>query len=283
MDARSITVQLGGRWWRGGYGAAPCPICQPHRSKGQNALTIRDKGGRLLLHCKKSGCSFPDLMDAIGIDGSDYKPPSPHEMAARNREEEAERRRKLDRCQKLWAQGQPIAGTQGEAYLRGRCLTGPFSALRFVPALLHQSGPVLPAIIARLEPTGGLNRTYLLPDGGRDKLMLGPCAGGAVRLTCGLGGLLVGEGIETTLAAYQLMGAPPANAWAALTTSGLKGLKLPRQPGELVIACDGDAPGRAAATDLAERACALGWSVKIADPGDGLDWADKLTKNEAAA
>ncbi len=37
-DARALTQALGGRW-HGHYGAAPCPVCQPERRKGQNALT----------------------------------------------------------------------------------------------------------------------------------------------------------------------------------------------------------------------------------------------------
>lgn len=120
-------------------------------------------------------------------------------------------------------------------------------------------------------------------DEGKDKLMLEPCAGGAVRLTSGRGALLVGEGIETTLVARQLMETPTANAWATLSTSGMKALKLPRKAADLIIASDGDAPGRAAARDLAERACALGWKVKVADPGDGQDFADLSKNTEAAA
>jgi hypothetical protein len=40
-DARDLTQALGGKW-HGGYGAAPCPVCQPERRKGQNGLTLAD-------------------------------------------------------------------------------------------------------------------------------------------------------------------------------------------------------------------------------------------------
>lgn len=71
-------------------------------------------------------------------------------------------------------------------------------------------------------------------------------------------------------------------AWAALSTSGLRGLHLPPQPGRLTIAQDGDAPGRAAALDLAARAHGLGWQVDRIDPGDGADFNDLLQRKAVA-
>ena len=55
-------------------------------------------------------------------------------------------------------------------------------------------------------------------------MMLGPCHGGVVRLASPGDLLMVGEGIETGLAAMQAAGQP---AWAALPTSGLRTLDLP--------------------------------------------------------
>jgi len=75
----------------------------------------------------------------------------------------------------------------------------------------------------------------------------------------------------------------PAAIWAALSTSGLRGLHLPPQPGRLTIAADGDTPGRQAAHALAERAHALGWQAGICDPGDGADFNDILTRKADAA
>ncbi len=68
-----------------------------------------------------------------------------------------------------------------------------------------------------------IHRTYLPRDGGGkapiepQKMMLGPCRGGAVRLGQPGDVLMVGEGIETCLAAMLASGHP---AWAALSTSG---------------------------------------------------------------
>jgi putative DNA primase/helicase len=55
-------------------------------------------------------------------------------------------------------------------------------------------------------------------------MMLGPCRGGVVRLGEPSDVLMIGEGIETCLAAMQAAGNP---AWAALSTSGLRSLDLP--------------------------------------------------------
>ena len=72
-DAREITLALGGKWFRR-YGAVPCPVCQASGHKLQNALTLADgSDGRLLLNCKKSACSFLDILVAAGIGSGDYK------------------------------------------------------------------------------------------------------------------------------------------------------------------------------------------------------------------
>ncbi len=59
-----------------------------------------------------------------------------------------------------------------------------------------------------------------------------------------------------------------------ISTSGMSGLVLPRNPGELVLAPDGDAPGRAAANKLADRAGTAGWRVRVMNCPDGADWND---------
>jgi hypothetical protein len=74
----------------------------------------------------------------------------------------------------------------------------------------------------------------------------------------------------------------PATVWAALSTSGLRGLHLPTQAGRLTIGTDGDTPGRDAAHALAERAHSLGWQVGILDPGNKADFNDILTRKAAA-
>jgi hypothetical protein len=103
-----------------------------------------------------------------------------------------------------------------------------------------------------------------------------------VRLSDGPSRLVVGEGLESALSLLCGLLDGPAVVWAALSTSGLRGIRLPSQPGRLTIACDGDGPGRAAAHALAERAHGLGWQVGILDPGTGADWNDILQERRAA-
>lgn len=108
-------------------------------------------------------------------------------------------------------------------------------------------------------------------------MMLGPCRGGAVRLGEHDGGrLLVGEGIETCLAAMQATGRP---AWAALSTSGLRSLVLPDTVDDIVVLADGDQPGEAAACAAAGRWSREGRRARIARPPAGMDFNDLLLQS----
>jgi hypothetical protein len=291
-DANALTVRLGGRW-HGSYGTAPCPVCQPDGRRDQDALTIGDGRAGLLLHCKRLGCDFRDVMAAAGICPGNYRAPDPAIMAQREAERRADTAKRQRQAHALWTDAQPIGGTLAEAYLRSRGITCLLPAtLRFHPACWHREARRgLPAMVALVEGGGGgfaLHRTWLRDDGGSKaavepaKAMLGAVAGGAVRLSGGGQRLVVGEGIETCLSLLCGLLAGPATIWAALSTSGLRGLHLPAQPGRLTIAGDGDAAGRAAALALAERAHALGWHVATIDPGDGADFNDILNAKDAA-
>ena len=124
-----------------------------------------------------------------------------------------------------------------------------------------------------------IHRTFLARDGGGKapvdpaKMMLGPCRGGAVRLGEPGDVLMVGEGIETCLAAMQATGNA---AWAALSTSGLRSLDLPRDVRDVIVLADGDEPGEAAAQDCARRWKREGRRVRIARPPQGMDFNDLL-------
>jgi putative DNA primase/helicase len=104
-------------------------------------------------------------------------------------------------------------------------------------------------------------------------MMLGPCRGGAVRLDLPGDVLMVGEGIETCLAAIRATG---HSAWAALSTSGLRTLDLPGDVRDVIVLADGDAPGEAAARDCGWRWTRAGRRVRIARPPQGMDFNDML-------
>ena len=183
----------------------------------------------------------------------------------------------------IWQASQAAEGTPVATYLRSRGLDLPASpALRFHAGLKHPSGGVWPAMVALVTngATGSpiaVHRTFLARDGGGKapvepaKMMLGPCRGGAVRLGEPGAVLMVGEGIETCLAAMQATGNA---AWAALSTSGLRSLDLPRDIRDVIVLADGDEPGEAAAQDCARRWKREGRRVRIARPPKGMDFND---------
>ena len=159
------------------------------------------------------------------------------------------------------------------------------------------SGRDLPAMVAAVTDgaTGApmsIHRTFLAPDGAAKadianaKMALGPTAGGAVRLAAApaeRNRLLIGEGIETTLAAMQATGAP---GWAALSTSCLRTLELPSGVRNIMVLADNDANGAgiAAATAAARRWQAEGRRVSVAlPPATGTDFADMLASDPSGA
>lgn len=292
MDAQHLTREFRGKWY-GRFGAAPCPVCQNEGRKGQNALTLADgNGGRLLLNCKKSGCAFGDILAAAGINSGSYSPPDPATIAQRKAEQHKDAVKRAAQAQRLWQEAQPIGGTLAETYLRGRGITCPLpDTLRFHGTCWHGATATrLPAMIARVDGGTGfaLHRTYLCRDGRKApvepaKAMLGAVQGGAVRLTGAQGPLVVAEGIETALSLASGLLRTPATIWAALSTSGIRGLRLPDHQGRLTIAPDGDTAGREAANTLAARAHALGWQVSLLPAPEGRDWNDILTMKGDAA
>lgn len=294
-DAERIISALGGHW-HGQSGSAPCPVCQPDGRRDQNALSLRDRpGGGLLLHCHKAGCAYRDVLAAAGTAPGTYEHPDPAEAARRRAEERAETERKSAQAKRCWDETQPIAGSLAERYLRRRRIACPLpNTLRFHPECWH--GPTarhLAAMVARVEGADGfaIHRTFLAPDGTKAvvepaKMMLGACAGGAVRLLGGHPRLVVAEGIETALSLASGLLDGPMSLWAALSASGMAALRLPPlvSGAELVVASDSDdsGAGRGAAHELAERAHALGWPVSLLPAPDGQDWNDVLLGRVAA-
>ena len=185
----------------------------------------------------------------------------------------------------IWQSTISAVGTPVETYLlaRGLNLSLPPS-LRFHRGLKHPSGGFWPAMVALVsrgpnDAPLAVHRTFLARDGSGKapidpkKMMLGPCRGGAVRLSQPGDMLMVGEGIETCLAAMQATGHP---AWAALSTSGLRALDIPDYVREVIVLADGDDPGEVAARDCALRWQREGRCVRIARPPRGQDFNDVL-------
>jgi uncharacterized protein (DUF927 family) len=192
-----------------------------------------------------------------------------------------------DLARELWDNAQPITGTLVEVYLRSRGITplepGP-KWLRFAPKLRHPNGQFFPAMIAMPTnpktgaPVGGIQRTFLSPTGagkapvesGEQKLSLGPCKGGVIRISDPVEGkpLLIGEGIETV---WTVMEATGLAGWATLGTSGLANLELPDNVTAVILLGEND--GGANEKALNEIVPILaGWGIKalIAPPPAGV-------------
>ncbi|QIE54966.1 hypothetical protein G5B40_05570 [Pikeienuella piscinae] len=292
-EAHRITRALKGRWY-GRYGAARCPA----HSDRKPSLTLTDgAGGRLLAHCK-TGCAFVDVLDALRglgvIEGAGDPPRTdPAKMASHKAEQRREAEKRERQAVACWNEAGPVHGSVAETYLRRRAISCDLpDSLRFHPECWHPSAKRLPALVALVEGVErfAVHRTYLRPDGAGKadaeprRAMLGACAGGAVRLMDAPGPLVVAEGIETALSLACGLLPRPATIWAALSTSGMSGLRLPDGPSQkLTIATDGEAAGQAAGRALAERASALGWTVSILPAPDGRDWNDILRLKGTAA
>jgi len=112
-----------------------------------------------------------------------------------------------------------------------------------------------------------------------NRLSLGPIAGGAIKLSLDgdvINGLLIGEGIETTLSASLMLKFRPC--WSVLSRSGIAKFPILAGIESVTIAVDIDDSGdgqRDAAT-LADRLSAEGVEAILAHPGSGKDFNDAL-------
>jgi hypothetical protein len=273
---------------------APCPA---HDDR-EPSLSIRHADdGKVLVHCH-AGCDQSVVIGALrsrGLwDDAGYycrRPASKHPPPAFITPAQDDSSRTAAAL-RLWRAAVPAPGTPVESYLRSRGidLVVP-SSVRFHSRLKHPSGGLWPGMVALVTrgPDGqalAVHRTFLTRDGAGkapvtpQKMMLGPCRGGAVRLAIPSGKLMVGEGIETCLAAMQATG---SSAWAALSTSGLCALQLPADIRDVIVLADGDDTGEAAALDAARRWKREGRTVRIAHPPPGLDFNDVLLGHRACA
>jgi phage/plasmid primase-like uncharacterized protein len=125
-----------------------------------------------------------------------------------------------------------------------------------------------------------IHRTYLRRDGtGKAdvdpaKASKGPMGGGAIMLHMPEAGrpLVIGEGIETSLSAGSLMGAP---AWAAVAAGNMQRITPPAEPSEIIIAADPDPVGQREAWAAADAWQAAGRRVRVATPdAPGEDFND---------
>ena len=163
--------------------------------------------------------------------------------------------------------------------------------LRFHPALRHPAGGTWPAMVGlftdlRTDEPRGIHRTFLASDGngkapvggGREKLMLGRSGGAAVKLDADDNvelGLVIGEGIETCLAARHARLPPVLGAGLGRRDrAACRSCPASRRLTILGETDDGGANARAA-KDCAQRWLAAGRRL-VVEPLVGGDANDVL-------
>jgi putative DNA primase/helicase len=297
MSAEEIAQALGGRMV-GGTWMACCPV---HDDRTPS-LSVRDANdSKVLVHCH-AGCGQAEVVQALRQRG--LWPNSQHQgkiirpqsrQPARN-QPHGEGASGTAAALRIWRSAAPATNTLVETYLRSRGIDiAPPASLRFHPALPHPSGGLWPTMIALVRSSddepAAIHRTFLARDGGgkapveKQKLMLGPCRAGAVRLGNAHpdGWFVLAEGIETTLSVMKACGLP---GWAALSASGLRSLILPPEAAKVLICADNDAngTGQLAARDAAERFLREGRSFSITmPPMTGMDFNDVLSGGKQEA
>ena len=287
MKAETIAKALGGRK-AGGAWMARCPA---HDDRDPS-LSIQDADdGKVLVRCH-AGCDQARVIAKLRSRGlweenshrqRDFIRQQPRLSA--NDQPDRDDGKRTEAALAIWQAATPAGNTLVESYLVSRGLRlPPPPTLRFHAGLKHPSGGIWPAMVA-LVTRGADDAPHRDPPhlpcprrrrqgAGRsaeDDARPVPWRRGAPRRPGDV--LMVGEGIETCLAAMQATGHP---AWAALSTSGLRALDLPTDVRDVIVLADGDDPGEAAARDCAWRWKREGRRVRIARPPQGMDFNDLL-------
>ena len=268
-----------------------CPQCSHTRRKKRDrclSVLIDGKGARWCCHhCQWHGHEFFD--EPRGPDAAS----KPVVIEQSDNDEQSRIKRALE----IWKASVPLIGSPGESYLRARKITklppGIEHALRFhsycpfdgarrpcVVALFRDVLTNEPKAIHRIAPINGGPKA--------ERMSFGPKSGCAVKLWSDEAveqGLVIGEGIETTLAAalgVEHRGTLLQPAWAAGSDKAVA--KFPILPGieSLTILVDNDASqaGQDAARKCAARWLAAGREVIRLIPRTKKDFND-ITRGTA--
>jgi hypothetical protein len=269
MDARAITIALGGRWC-GRYGLAPCPA---HDDRDPS-LKVKDdqrKSDGIDLHCF-AGCEWRDVKAAlkqrslIGDNGEWRKPP-PKKSAAEKDADEG--RRRIEFALAIWKQSVPLRDTLGERYFieqrkldirkldLSHCIRWNETARAVIALMRHPM----------TDTPRGIHRTLLNEDGTkRERKMLG--RQGVVKLTpdedvtLGIG---ITEGVEDGLAVLLSGWAP---IWAATSANALAKFPIFHGIESLTVFADADSVGLEAAQVCVDRWLVAGREARFSHAGD---------------
>jgi DNA polymerase len=210
-----------------------------------------ERGGRMDWLMRVEGMTKTEAMAAL----QDWSGP----VTIDQQQDEASR---AALAKEIWLAAQPLAGTIGERYLAetrgidvGKLPPKIEDALRFHPRCVFGARAVHPCIIALMRdpvtavPTG-IHRIGLTVKNGAvvklDRMALGRMGVVMFWPKNGSGQLVIGEGIETVLAAATRIsyhGAPLTPAWSAIARGGLGRLPVLLHVERLILLVDHDENG----------------------------------------
>jgi putative DNA primase/helicase len=226
--------------------------CPAHKDNDPSFSIGEGDNGKVLIHCF-AGCDPSAVIDALkarGLwNGEALQPFTREERKAASEQRKREHDRRIADAARLWNEAQYPRDTIAENYLASRKLRLPFElcdrALRFHPACPFE-GETVPCLIAAFRSITSDNVTGIhrirLDQSERwpkaQRMMLGIIAGSAVKLDALAGNsLVIGEGIETCMAARQLGLGP---VWALGSAGGIENFAPIAGVDQLVILGEND-------------------------------------------
>jgi hypothetical protein len=274
----------------------PCPVCggtdRFSINIKKNVWNCRGcaKGGDVISLVQHiDGVDFKTALGTLGVDDRPAVPPMRPAPQRRSFVQDDN----ASRAGELWRAAVPIAGTLAEVYLHSRGLefTDPHGeVLRFHARCPFGPGVAHPCLLALFRAIIGdgpiaIHRTALGPDGHKiDRMTLGPVGGAAIKFAVHDDvehGLVIAEGVETTLAGIALGFRP---AWALGSAGAIRSFPVLGGVDCLTILVDHDEPdrngrqaGHQAARECADRWIAACREVRCVVPRRlGADMADLL-------
>jgi hypothetical protein len=276
----------------------PCPACSHTRRKKKDKCfrvwMSHDFAGFNCEHCKIKGSVRPDKQAIV----------SPAELRRmreeKTRQEAKARAERIAEALEIWGEAGPFDSSPAKIFLsetrKLRRVLDRFDldqVLRFHPACQFRDKR-LPCMIAlvrdmRTDVPVAIHRTALSSGRRPERIgrrALGPTSGGAIKLSPHSevsDTLLIGEGIETSLAASQRLGLRPV--WSLLSRSGYTQFPILPKLKHLTVATDLDesGDGQRDATALVRRMADAGIEAYARVPTHGKDFNDELMHQKGAA
>ena len=280
MFAGEIAKALKGRRAGRHKWTARCPA---HPDRNPSLSISTGCNGRALVHCF-AGCSQDQVIDALKGRGLWHSNIEVFHPAQEQRHFERDDASRIEYARSIWNTGIDPRDTPAEAFLTSRKLFLPpelsGTVLRFHPACPWEKDRV-PCLIAAFTDFASdavkaihrirVDQPQRWPK--TDRKMLGPVAGSAVKLGPLGESLVVGEGVETSLAARQLGLSP---VWALGSAANIETFAPVTGVDTLVILGENDGGKNRRAAD----ACRQRWQprcVRLLMPNGGRkDFNDLL-------